>query len=103
MMEDTAKKQLILSLIRDDLINLRLIHTLNDLGLDAGAYMLHLGETVFGLMGFPDASSTDALYDLYYAFSRQACHVDISQSHAPLDPLAAEIYEMLEGGRNAFP
>jgi hypothetical protein len=95
-METSANKQLILSLIRDDLINLRLIHGLHHIGIDASIYMLHLGETILDLLDYPDSLETDAVYDEYYKQTQRASDIDISQSHAPLDGLAQEIYDMLE-------
>lgn len=94
-----TKQTLILSLIRDDLINLRLVHGLNALGLQADAYMLHLGETVLRLMGYPNTPATDAVYTRYYELTQRACEVDISQSHAAMDALAGEIYAVLQKGK----
>lgn|GEM_PF-6801317 len=44
-------KKLILSLIKNDPINSKLVYGLSDLGFDAGCYFLHLSETIFSLTG----------------------------------------------------
>lgn len=49
----TPDKHIIISLIKDDLTNYRLVSGLEALGLDSDCYSLCLGETIFKLMGFP--------------------------------------------------
>ena len=49
-----TKKQLLLSLIRDDLINHRLVMGLNKLGLVSELYLLNAGDTVFKLMNIKE-------------------------------------------------
>jgi hypothetical protein len=51
-MEEINKQELILALIRDNLINMKLISGLNALGLIADDYYLNLGDTVFKFNGF---------------------------------------------------
>lgn len=47
-------KELIVSLIKDNLINTRLVHGLDLLGLDSGNYHIHLSQTIFNLIGIED-------------------------------------------------
>ena len=56
------QKQLIVSLIKDDLIHTKLIYGLEALGLNALDYHLHLSETVFELLGIPDDESTEGIF-----------------------------------------
>jgi hypothetical protein len=85
-------QKLILSLIKDDLINSKLVNTLNEAGLNADNYMLYLGETIFKLMGFQDSEETDEFFDRYLKLTKRAMYVDISKSHKPMDDLAMQIY-----------
>ena len=87
------RKALILSLIKDDLINAKLVHGLNELGLIADCYFLQLSNTVFKLMGFKDNEEADRVFEIYMDLSKQAMLVDISLSHKPMEALALKIYK----------
>jgi hypothetical protein len=86
------KEKLILSLIRDDLINAKLIHCLSEAGLNADNYLLHLSDTIFNLMGFEDHVQTAPIYERYNELSKRAMFVDISESYQPMEDLALQIY-----------
>jgi hypothetical protein len=88
-------KELIISLIKDDLVNDKLVNGLIDIGLNPGDYFLHLSETIFKLMGFGDNMMTDEIFDHYLRLSRKAKHIDISSSNGQLEALANEIYNEL--------
>lgn len=95
-MEPTQRNTLILSLIKDDLINLRLIYGLQAMGIQADGYMLHLSNSVFELMGF-DAFDrrTDAIHDHYIRLSQKIAHIDIFEAPELLDELSREIFVYL--------
>ena len=95
-MKPEKRKKLILSLIKDDLINCKLVNSLNDMGLCADIYLLHLSETVFKLMGFNESKETEATYEYYMDLTQRAKHIDISQSSKSFDDLALEIYTTLK-------
>ncbi len=88
-------KQLILSLIKDDLINSKLVYGLIDVGLNAENYFLCLGETIFKLMGFEYNEAREIVFEQYIELSKKAVLIDITESHQPLDDLVLEIYEEL--------
>jgi len=88
-------KQLILSLIKDDLINSKLVYGLIDVGLNAENYFLCLGETIFKLMRFEDNKAREIVFERYIELSKKAMFIDISESQKPLDGLVLEIYEEL--------
>jgi hypothetical protein len=95
-METARLNQLVLSLIKDDLVNLRLIYGLQAMGIHADGYMLHLSNTVFALMGFDDTDRrTDAIHDHYIRLSQKIAHIDIHEAPELLDELAREIYVYL--------
>ena len=90
------EKNLTISLIKDDMISYKLVTQLQDLGLDALDYFLHLSSTVFHLMGFDDHNESDQVYEIYLQMIKRVKRMNIKKSHATLDKLALEIYLMLE-------
>ncbi|GHN00369.1 hypothetical protein WSM22_18580 [Cytophagales bacterium WSM2-2] len=91
------RKQLILALIKDDLINSKLVYGLSDLGLDAGCYFLHLSDTIFSLMGFDGNERRDGLYKKYVEMVKKVEYIDISVSNEALEALTLEVYTTLVG------
>jgi hypothetical protein len=88
--------ELILSLIKDNLINNKLISGLNTLGLSAGDYHLHLSETILNLIGLD--TENDAIHDLYFNLTQQSETLDltdITNREKQLTRLATEIYSEL--------
>src|SRR5688572_28025957 len=95
-METLDKKELIISLIRDNLINLKLISGLNHLGLIADDYCLHLGDTIFKLMGFENSEQSDLLFEtVFMGNSEKVNQIVISESLDELNLLSIEIYKEL--------
>lgn len=89
-------QQLILSLIKDDLINNKLVNGLNTLGLGAGDYHLHLSETILNLIGLD--TENDAILNLYFNLTQQSQFLDltdIANREKQLTQLASEIYSVL--------
>eukprot|EP01038_Epipyxis_sp_PR26KG_P002137 gene2137-3035_t len=95
-MQTIPTPELILSLIKNDLINTRLVTGLDRLGLDAGDYLLGLGSLVLRLMGFTEGHLTDAVYDRYYNLTRRAACADLTDNRALYELLAKEIYKELQ-------
>lgn len=89
---DSKNENLILSLIKDDLINVKLINGLNQVGLNADKYTLDLSDTIFSLMGFKDNEETEIIYKHYLELSKQATLIDISNSNKSMEVLARQIY-----------
>ena len=88
--------ELILSLIKDDLIKNKLVNGLNTLGLSAGDYHLHLSETILNLIGLD--SENDAILNLYFNLTQQSQFLDltdIANRENQLTQLASEIYTEL--------
>lgn len=90
------KQQLIFKLIKDELIYSKLVNGLNNLGLNADDYLLHLSTTIFQLMEIPDTLSNEYIYQGYRSLLRKAENVDLLHGHRPLDPLVEEIYAYLQ-------
>jgi len=92
-----AKKQkwLILSLIKDDLINTKLINSLSEAGLNADSYLLHLSDTIFKLLCIKNNLGNEFIYENYLNLTGRVKFISISNGHNTLDDLAEEIYTYL--------
>jgi hypothetical protein len=100
-MKEEYNKELILSLIRDSLINMKLISGLNFLGLNANDYNLYLGDTIFLLMGFEDDERSDLIFEnVYLGNAEKVNSIDFSLSRDELDLLSMEIYNELLFAKN---
>lgn len=92
-------EQQIISLIKDDLINCKLVNGLNQLGLSAGDYHLNLSETIFNLMGIDGATDdNDKLLDYYINLTSASQGIDLSNiagRGTALEDLAQSIYREL--------
>lgn len=87
-------KNLIISLIKDDLIHTKLINGLDALGLEALDYHIHLSETIFELFGFPDNS--DNAFEYYISELKKARRLSIRKNREAFDVLALNIFTELE-------
>ena len=96
-----SQKDLILRLIRDDLVHYRLVTGLNDLGLHAHDYHLHLADTIFDLMGFEAGRLRDLVFEnAYMVMAARIKDMDLSlgprEKMQTLDELSGRIYTRLE-------
>lgn len=94
-MEKTDNKQLILSLIKDDLINTKLISGLENLGIDAGLYLLGISDSIFVLMGVEDNKQGEDLFEYYLELRQTIKVIDISSGKKEINQIAGQIYEKL--------
>jgi len=96
-MKPNKNKKLILSLIKDDLINYHLITGLEALGFDASHYTLFLSETIFDLIGINggDDIEQEALYKLYLGLFKKVRKFDLTENNEQLEDLALEVYMAL--------
>lgn len=89
-------KNLILSLIKDDLINATLIGSLNDIGIDASNYSIHARDTVLKLMGFEEGVETEVVRDFYTDLIRlETNYVDHETQRKAFKQLAFDIFTYL--------
>jgi hypothetical protein len=70
----SKKKQLLknsalaIKVLKEDIINTKLVNGLRDLNLDAGDYALQLNKVVFELLGFEEERITEEIVDWYYHY-----------------------------------
>lgn len=86
---------LIISLIKDDLLNTRLVNGLNAMGLEAANYYLHLDESIFTLMGISSATHGEEILERYLSLCEQVNTIDVENNKEGLQTLAENIYETL--------
>lgn len=91
-MAETNQQKLIVSLIRDNLINTKLLNGLDTLGLNADNYSLRLSDTIFELMGFEDNKESDKVFEYYIGELKKANKINIAAHPERLDSLADNIY-----------
>jgi hypothetical protein len=90
-----TQEKLVIALIKDDLINNRLIYGLEALDFDALHYCLHLSETIFAVLGIEEKAGEEHISEYYHNATKVAAKVSIKDSNKPLEPLAIEIYQRL--------
>lgn len=96
-MKPIKHKDLIITMIKDDLTNLKLIYSLNDIGLQADGYSLNLNTTIFKLIGLNTHDRRlDTLTDNYLELTRKVTRLDISKDRNQLNELSLEIYNYLQ-------
>lgn len=64
-------------------------------GLNADDYYLHLSTGIFGLMGYKDDLYSDEVFEQHRDLSAAVKYIGIHESHARLDPLAPDLYNLL--------
>lgn len=92
-MDAITRKNLIISLIKDDLTNIRLVYGLDKLGLDSGDYYLHLSETIFKLIGI--LTDDEDFFESYMDECRTVYNIDIFKHPELLNSLALSLYNKL--------
>lgn len=94
-MKVLSKKTVIVSLIKDDIINSCLVNRLNKAGLDAGDYYLNLSDTIFKLMRFEDNFRTERIYKRYLKMTLRITPKQIHDEREVIDKLANKVYNYL--------
>ena len=87
------QQELIITLIKDHLVNDRLIQGLNSLGFYSEDYHLHLSDIIFKLIGIGDEQ--DELFEVYLNWCTKISQTEIFKNEKLLDDYAREIYLVL--------
>ena len=94
-MKIKRKKELLVSLILDDLVHARLIDGLMALGMPAAFYAHDVPFAVMELMGFNEEQQHQ-IFPSYRLWQEEARCIDISKGNFQMRHLAERIYKMLE-------
>jgi hypothetical protein len=92
-LKSIGKKE-IMSLIKDDLIHIRLVYGLEKLDLNAGNYYLNLNEIIFRLVGIKDEK--EDFFEKYIEECRKVHSVDILNHPELLNDMALRLYNELK-------
>jgi hypothetical protein len=90
-----TNKEIIIRLLKDHLVQTRLLHGLDQLGLCPDNYYLHLSDTIFKMMGIPDEN--DELFQVYLDWCTKMSQTEVFSDQKLLDEYAREIYAVLSG------
>lgn len=93
-------KESILTLIEDNIVNLKLVSTLEDLGIDASLYNLNSPSVVFKLIGLEFLENRDKLYKKYFDLLEQGKTIDFTSSKDELKMLALKVYDEMLSLKN---
>jgi hypothetical protein len=87
------EKNDLISLIKDDLTNIRLVYGLETLGLNAGGYYLNLNETIFKLIGIK--TDRENFFEKYVDECRTVHNIDIFKHPERLNSMALNLFNKL--------
>jgi hypothetical protein len=99
-MELNENRELIVSLIQQDLKHNQLTTGLAKLGLEPDVHSLEIVEVVARLMGVEKGDVSDQWVKTYFSFLDRAHHFKISELAEELKPLAEECYDLLVACQN---
>lgn len=95
-MNTLTSESLIISLIRDSLVNYKLTTGLNALGLNADDYHVYLPDTIFKLMELEHMEEGDLIFEkVFLANAQKVKQIQFPASSEELTNLSKEIYEQL--------
>lgn len=92
-MNNSKLKLLILSLIKDDITNTKLVNGFTQNGINASDYLLNISEVIFELLDINDR--TDELFEIYLRFIQFGTQLDLNSQTGELDKLGDQIYQTL--------
>jgi len=85
-------RDLVIAMIRDDLVNHRLLTGLYNLGLVTELYFLNMSQTVFDYMGITSKKEYDHNYERYIQLKEEVMQYDLGEGREKLNALAEKIY-----------
>jgi hypothetical protein len=89
------QQEIIIRLIKDHLVNTRMMNGLYNLGIYADDYHLHLSDTIFKMIGIPDEN--EEIYLVYLDWCSRISQTEVLRDQKLLDAYAREIYAVLLG------
>lgn len=90
-----TKKELIISLIKDDLTYTWLIRGMEKLGFNLDQCYLNLSETIFQLVGFQKDEYEERVFEQYLNLSEKVLSINILEHPEKLTAMANKIYGKL--------
>lgn len=97
-MKSRERKEIALMLIRDDLVNTKLVDGLCNMDFNAESFYLNISSVVFRLVGIDiDDPKNESIYEQYLERCSTAIYVSLKESETSFENLANEIYLFLLG------
>ena len=91
-----CNRAIVTNLIKQDLINWKMINLLQNMQVRADDYQLDIGSIIFEMMNLNDREDVDEIFEKYVEMSRPILKLIVGQSNKKIDLLAAKIYDYLE-------
>ena len=87
---------IITNLIKQDLINWKMINLLQKMQIRADDYQLDIGSIIFEIMDLNNRENVDEIFEKYVEMSRPMLKLIVGHSNRRIDVLAYKIYDYLE-------
>ncbi|WP_343635205.1 hypothetical protein [Fluviicola sp.] len=91
-----CNKTIIINLIKQDLINWKMIYSLQKMQIRADDYQLDIGPIIFEMMDLENRNDASEIFDKYVEMSKPILKTKANQSNRRIDLLASKIYNYLE-------
>lgn len=92
-----CNKAIVTNLIKQDLINWKMIHSLQKVQVRIDDYQLDISSIIFEIMDLENRKDVDEIFEKYVELSKPVLKLSPSQSNRKIDVLASKIYDYLEG------
>lgn len=91
-----CNKTIVINLIKQDLINWKMINSLQKMQVRADNYQLDIGQIIFEMMNLENRKDVDEIFEKYVEMSKPILKISAHQSNRKIDLLASKIYDYLE-------
>lgn len=91
-----CNKTIVINLIKQDLVNWKMINLLQRMQIRADDYQLDIGSIIFEIMDLNSRENVDEIFEKYVEMSRPVLRLIVVQSNRKIDLLASKIYDYLE-------
>lgn len=94
-----CNKLVVINLIKQDLINWKMINLLQKMQVRADDYQLDIGSIIFEIMNLDNRENVDEIFEKYVELSRPVLKINVDQQNRKINLLASKIYDYLEQPR----
>lgn len=91
-----CSRETITNLIKQDLLNWKMINSLQKMQVYADDYQLDIGSIIFEMMDLENRKDVDEIFEKYVELSKPVLKLSASHSNRKIDVLASKIYDYLE-------
>lgn len=91
-----CNRVIVINLIKQDLVNWKMINLLQRMQIRADDYQLDIGSVIFEIMNLDNRENVDEIFEKYVEMSKPILELHSNQSNIEIDLLATKIYVYLE-------